>query len=140
MSDDPRTSRGEHHPDPSQRRPYQAVADALRSSIHSGRYRPGDQLPSEAALQRRFGHAPMTIRAAIRVIRDEGLVYTVQGRGTFMCDTGIAAATPGASGTPLDLQPLIAEAQEIARELAALRGRVDRFANALTVAGESGAA
>lgn len=45
---------------------------------------PGHPVPSEADLQREFGVARTTARRAIHVLREEGLIYTVQGEGTFV--------------------------------------------------------
>ncbi|MGW1072315.1 GntR family transcriptional regulator [Streptomyces sp. NPDC002537] len=69
-----------------QRPPYQQAAEAIRQEIESGRLKPGDQLPSHRELQERFGIANMTARSALRVLRDEALIYTVQGRGSFVTD------------------------------------------------------
>ncbi|MFG2157797.1 GntR family transcriptional regulator [Streptomyces olivaceus] len=68
------------------RPPYQHAADELRREIKAGRYKPGDQLPPYRELQERFGVANMTARAALNVLRDEGLIYTIQGRGSFVAD------------------------------------------------------
>ncbi|MFH0243263.1 SCO5717 family growth-regulating ATPase [Streptomyces sp. HK10] len=71
---------------PDRRPPYQHAADAIRREIRAGRYKPGEQLPSYRELQERFGIANMTARSALNVLRDEGLVYTIQGRGSFVAD------------------------------------------------------
>jgi DNA-binding transcriptional MocR family regulator len=71
---------------PDRRPPYQHAADELRREIRAGRYKPGDQLPPYRELQERFGVANMTARAALNVLRDEGLIYTIQGRGSFVAD------------------------------------------------------
>jgi GntR family transcriptional regulator len=63
---------------------YQQVAHRLRQAVHDGRYRPGDQLPSEAAICEQFGVSRQTVRGAIAVLRTEGLVEVVQGRGSFV--------------------------------------------------------
>ncbi|MEU5833962.1 MULTISPECIES: GntR family transcriptional regulator [Streptomyces] len=68
------------------RPPYQQAADEIRKEIKSGRLKPGEQLPSHRELQERFGVANMTARSALRVLRDEGLIYTVQGRGSYVAD------------------------------------------------------
>lgn len=44
----------------------------------------GDPVPSEADIQYEFGVARTTARRAIHVLREEGLVYTVQGEGAFV--------------------------------------------------------
>ncbi|MFE9028677.1 GntR family transcriptional regulator [Streptomyces iakyrus] len=71
---------------PDRRPPYQHAADELRREIMAGRYKPGDQLPPYRELQERFGVANMTARSALNVLRDEGLIYTIQGRGSFVAD------------------------------------------------------
>ncbi|WP_086710067.1 GntR family transcriptional regulator [Streptomyces antimycoticus] len=68
------------------RPPYQQAAEAIRSEIKAGKLKPGEQLPSHRELQERFGIANMTARSALRVLREEGLIYTVQGRGSYVAD------------------------------------------------------
>ncbi|MEK8144127.1 GntR family transcriptional regulator [Streptomyces sp. M10(2022)] len=63
--------------------------------MRAGRLKPGEQLPSHRELQERFDIANMTARSALRVLRDEGLIYTVQG----------AAATLPTQSTPSSPQP-----------------------------------
>lgn len=67
---------------------YRQLAELLRAAIVGGTYRPGDRLPSEPTLQQEHGLARDTVRAAVRVLRDEGLVVTLPGRGTFVKPTG----------------------------------------------------
>ncbi|WP_449063581.1 GntR family transcriptional regulator [Planomonospora algeriensis] len=62
---------------------YLQVAAIIRRRISDGVIRPGSSVPSEAELQNEFGIARTTARRAVRILRDEGLVYVVQGEGTF---------------------------------------------------------
>jgi DNA-binding GntR family transcriptional regulator len=71
---------------PDRRPPYQHAADELRRDILKGRIKPGEQMPSIRELQDRFGVANMTARSALNVLRDEGLIYTIHGRGSFVAD------------------------------------------------------
>ncbi|OIK05868.1 GntR family transcriptional regulator [Streptomyces monashensis] len=68
------------------RPPYQHAADELRREILQGRIKPGEQLPAIRELQERFRVANMTMRSALNVLRDEGLIYTIHGRGSFVAD------------------------------------------------------
>lgn len=61
---------------------YMQLAAILRAQIHDGTLRPGDLLPSESVLTQTYGVARNTVRAAIKVLRDEGLVETRPQRGT----------------------------------------------------------
>ncbi len=107
------------------RPPYKIIADTLRREILNGTHRPGDQLPGAPALERRFGVAPMTLRNAMRKLRDEGLVYAVQGRGTFVRNLIPGADASGAAcPTPDEHQTLREEIDELRRRLAALEANV----------------
>ncbi len=66
--------------------PYRQLANLLRADIKSGRYPPGRPIPSVRALMRDTGLGGMTVQRAIQVLVDEGLVYTVPGRGTFVTE------------------------------------------------------
>jgi GntR family transcriptional regulator len=68
-----------HAPEPS----YQQLATILRARIKSGEIGPREPLPSITYLTGETGLAIGTIRKAIGVLVDEGLAYTVPGRGTF---------------------------------------------------------
>ena len=53
------------------------LAAILRARIDSGEITA--KVPSERTLHQEFGLAPVTIRKAVRMLRDEGLVRTVPG-------------------------------------------------------------
>ncbi|WP_073780868.1 GntR family transcriptional regulator [Streptomyces sp. MJM1172] len=66
------------------RPPYVQAADVLRAAIRDGELRPGGRLPSARELQRRFGIASSTVQNALRLLKDEGLIYSVMGRGSYV--------------------------------------------------------
>lgn len=72
---------------------YAQLANILRQCIASGLLRPGDQLPSEAQLCERYGVSPMTVRRALNILIDEGVILAEQGRGTFVKPIAMSAAT-----------------------------------------------
>ena len=63
---------------------YERLADELRRDILSGRYKPGDRLPSTLELMERTGVANLTVRGAYRVLIEEGLVESVNKRGFYV--------------------------------------------------------
>jgi GntR family transcriptional regulator len=63
---------------------YVQVAGILRVRIESGRLLPDRPVPSESQLQQEFGVARGTARKAIALLREEGLVVTVKGRGSYV--------------------------------------------------------
>ena len=60
------------------------VSSALRSEIKDHRLPPGSLLPSEAALQERFGVARSVVRQALATLVAEGLVIRGRGRGSVV--------------------------------------------------------
>ena len=65
-----------------QRPAYDQVKEWIRQHIASGQWRPGDVVPSEAALMSRFSISRMTANRALRELAADGLVTRVQGSGT----------------------------------------------------------
>ena len=63
---------------------YHRLHDQLRDDIESGVLRPGDRVPTEAELSARFGVSRTTVKQAIQRLAHAGLVYRVQGKGTFV--------------------------------------------------------
>lgn len=64
--------------------PYRQLARILRERIAVGEWGPGGALPSEKDLQQQYGLARETVRRAIKILRDEGAVITLTGRGTYI--------------------------------------------------------
>ena len=65
---------------------YLQLAGVLREEIESGRLAPHDALPSESYLQQEHGVSRATVRKAVALLRDEGFVYTLPQRGTFVAE------------------------------------------------------
>jgi GntR family phosphonate transport system transcriptional regulator len=62
------------------------IAAALRDEIAGGARRPGDRLPTEAELARRFGANRHTVRRGLSALVEEGLVRTRRGSGAFVAE------------------------------------------------------
>lgn len=60
------------------------VRDDLRALIESGELPPGQRLPGELALAEVYGVGRITVRHAIRELRDQGRVIISTGKGTFV--------------------------------------------------------
>jgi len=60
------------------------IRDWLRDAIERGDYRPGQRIPSEDELMKRFGVSRGTVRQAIYELVLEGWLYRVQGSGTYV--------------------------------------------------------
>jgi GntR family transcriptional regulator len=71
---------------------YVQLAGILRQMILSGKIGPRQPLPSGRTLEQEYGVAGGTVEKAVGVLRDEGLVRTVPGRGVYV----VPAAERGA--------------------------------------------
>lgn len=63
---------------------YVQIADQIRQRIASGELAPGSALPSEKTLMGQYKVARQTVRHAVRILKEEGAVYSSQGHGTFV--------------------------------------------------------
>jgi GntR family transcriptional regulator len=63
---------------------YVQVADHLQARISAGNLAPGARMPGEQALREEYGVALGTIRKALRVLRERGVVVTTPSLGTFI--------------------------------------------------------
>lgn len=60
------------------------VYDQLYAQIINGGYPKGSQLPSEPDLSKEMGVSRMTLRQALALLREDGLIHNVQGKGNFV--------------------------------------------------------
>ncbi|HEY6277102.1 MAG TPA: winged helix-turn-helix domain-containing protein [Streptosporangiaceae bacterium] len=63
---------------------YLQLASILRGQIENGELAPRRPVPSKRTLMERYGVAGGTIDKAIAILRAEGLVRTVTGRGIYV--------------------------------------------------------
>lgn len=63
---------------------WRQLADELAGAIAAGKYGPGEPIPSRRRLHQETRLAAITIEHALNVLKAEGLVYTMPGRGTFV--------------------------------------------------------
>ncbi|HEY0858204.1 MAG TPA: FadR/GntR family transcriptional regulator [Albitalea sp.] len=76
---------------PARRRPRNlalGLVDAMTTRIRDGQMRPGDKLPTEAAIMGEFGVSRTVVREALSKLQAGGLVETRHGVGTFVVGTG----------------------------------------------------
>jgi DNA-binding GntR family transcriptional regulator len=66
------------------RSPSRQIADELVDAIRRGQYRPGARFPSAREISEHYNVAGMTANRAFDFLRSANLIYSVQGRGTFV--------------------------------------------------------
>jgi GntR family transcriptional regulator len=102
---------------------YVEVADSLRSAIAAGTYPVGGELPSTARLTETFGVSTTVVRAAIRELREAGLVVGQPGKAVFV------RAVPSAEEHPagvLDVEARLRDLEARVRALEVRSGHSDR--------------
>ncbi|MEG6508867.1 GntR family transcriptional regulator [Methyloligella sp. 2.7D] len=63
---------------------YLQVASVMRQRIQKGYWKEGQKISTLEELEAEFSVARVTIRQAVEILRDEGLLESLQGRGTFV--------------------------------------------------------
>ena len=72
---------------------YIQLADIIRRKIVAGGFQADDPLPSEAGLCKTYKVSAMTVRRAISLLVDQGIVSTERGRGTYVKRLDLGTAT-----------------------------------------------
>ena len=67
---------------------YRQLAGLIRDEITSGTVGPGQPLPSARTLAQTHGLAVTTVMKALNLLRDEGLIVAVPGRGFYVRPRG----------------------------------------------------
>lgn len=65
---------------------YVQVKEALLREIKSGQWKAGDKLPTERELSEKLQVSRNTVSQAYHELEAEGVLSSIQGRGTFVCD------------------------------------------------------
>ena len=63
---------------------YRRIADSLRRQLLAGHWAPGERMPTEREMCRRFAASQITVRRALQILEEEHLVERRQGSGTFV--------------------------------------------------------
>ena len=63
---------------------YQTIADTLRAHIQAGKYANADTLPSEFAIAQEYQVSRQTVRHALNILAQDGLIATRQGSGSHI--------------------------------------------------------
>ncbi|HSV35803.1 MAG TPA: GntR family transcriptional regulator [Ramlibacter sp.] len=63
---------------------YAQIKDILRARILEGTYQPHQQMPSESDMMAAFNVSRITVRQALNDLQNEGLIFRMHGKGTFV--------------------------------------------------------
>lgn len=99
---------------------YMKVANDLRAKIASGALGVGDAIPSTKELERQHGVSATAARNAVALLRNEGLVEGVAGKGVF-----VIAKPQEVEAERVSLEDIAAQIAQLRNEVSALAARVD---------------
>ncbi len=88
---------------------YQQLEEILKNKIESGNLAPHDMIPSENEIRKEFDLSRTTVRNVITQLVNEGLLYRVPGKGTFV-------AEPKISTQPITLKGIREQLEEMGYE------------------------
>ena len=63
---------------------YEQVLERIKGMIAQGTYQKGDMLPSEKELMEMMGVSRITVREALRLLSEAGVIETRKGKGSFI--------------------------------------------------------
>jgi GntR family transcriptional regulator len=90
------------------------IATLLKDAVASGRYRPGDRLPTEGELVTQHGVSRVTVRRALQSLEQQGLIRRRVGDGTFVSEKAPILHMPTPIQTYLEQ---VAERRKLSRHV-----------------------
>jgi len=68
---------------------YLKIVEAIKSKITSEEVQPGDAIQSENLLCEEFNVSRMTVRKGLAVLVNEGYIYSIPGKGNYVCEPNL---------------------------------------------------
>src|ERR1051325_97683 len=72
---------------------YAQLKEALIAAIQRGDLRPGDRLPSQTELRDQYKMSHMTVRRAVNELINEGVIYSIPGKGSYVAERKLPSAS-----------------------------------------------
>lgn len=107
---------------------YVQLANILRDKIEHGQWVPNQKIPSENELNHLYGISRMTVRQVLAQLVNEGLLFRVQGKGTFVAPRKIGTRSPAYKGIREQLEQMGYQTRTtlLSKELVVADNRVGR--------------
>jgi len=99
-----RSTRSSRIPQSSRKAKYVSISNDLRGRITGGEFPAGGRLPGQRALAEAYGVTLVTVRQALQVLVDEGLIVQRQGRETLVTPAPAAYRLTGLRSLAEDLR------------------------------------
>lgn len=83
---------------------YYQIKARLLDAMENGQLKPGDRVPSERELTAQFNVSRMTARQALTELENQGFLYRVQGKGTFVATPKLEQPLAGLTSFTEDMR------------------------------------
>jgi GntR family transcriptional regulator len=83
---------------------YAQLKSIIKEQIENGEWGPNTMIPSENELAMNYNISRMTVRSVITQLVHEGILYRVQGKGTFVCESKIEMSSLSYAGIRSQLE------------------------------------
>jgi DNA-binding FadR family transcriptional regulator len=104
------------------------VADAIRALILAGELEPGEKLPPFTELAATYGASQQKVNEAIALLKDEGLIVTLRGSGTFVAtDLPAGGGERPAPELPEEYRAILDLLADIKAGVDRIEGRMERL-------------
>jgi DNA-binding transcriptional regulator YhcF (GntR family) len=103
--------------------PYQRIVQDVKGQVRLGQLKGNDKLPSTRELADHYGVAPGTVQRALAELRTEGVVYSHQGRGSFIRESAVDAVADPTARAIKQLEERVEELSERLERLEAGKGK-----------------
>jgi GntR family transcriptional regulator len=105
---------------------YHQLGGILKADIESGKWRSGDQLPTESNLAEQFGISKITVRQALEELVELGYIRREQGRGTFVAPRKFAEGPRGLTSFTDEMKrhELVASSRVLSQSIAEADAKV----------------
>ncbi|MFI1726421.1 GntR family transcriptional regulator [Streptomyces sp. NPDC020489] len=92
--------------------PYQRIVQDVKDQVRLGRLKSKDKLPSTRELASHYSVAPGTVQRALAELRAEDVIYSHQGRGSFIRESAMNAVADPTAQAIKRLEEQVAELRE----------------------------
>ena len=96
---------------------YEQVADSIRKEITSGKIPAGENIGTHLELTKKYGVSLITVRKALKILTDEGMIILKQGKGTFVNRTVFQDDSNSLTGLSVVLEKNAVNAQVEVRNM-----------------------
>ncbi len=92
---------------------YEQLCDNIREMVLKGFLKPNEQLPGVRTLAMQLAINPNTIQKAYTELEHQGIIYSIQGRGSFICDNIASLRDEQKSEILAEIEQCLKKAHEI---------------------------